>query len=102
MRNVLVALLVLVAAVSGPARAEAPAGSPVARHGALAVKDGQIVDAQGAPVTLRGMSLFWSQWAPQYYSGETIELAGARLAGRRGPRGDRRRGQRRRAAALRP
>jgi endoglucanase len=50
----------------------APPGSPVAWHGALAVSGGRIVDAHGAPVTLRGMSLFWSQWAPQYYSAETV------------------------------
>jgi endoglucanase len=69
----LLAALAFVAALSAPARAEAPEGSPVARHGALSVKDGRIVDARGEPVTLRGMSLFWSQWAPQYYSAETIE-----------------------------
>lgn len=51
----------------------APEGSPVARHGALSIVDGQIVDANGEPVTLRGMSLFWSQWAPQYYSRETVD-----------------------------
>ncbi|MEO5706170.1 MAG: glycoside hydrolase family 5 protein [Alteraurantiacibacter sp.] len=52
--------------------AQAPAGSPVARHGALQVVGGRVVDAHGQPVTLRGMSLFWSQWAPQYYSRETV------------------------------
>lgn len=66
------AALALVLVASG-AGAEAPAGTPVACHGALAVKEGHIVGAQGEPVTLRGMSLFWSQWAPQYYTAETIE-----------------------------
>jgi len=46
--------------------------TPVACHGALSVKDGQIVDQHGRPVALRGMSLFWSQWGPQYYSAETV------------------------------
>ncbi|KRA80590.1 glycoside hydrolase family 5 protein [Altererythrobacter sp. Root672] len=55
-----------------PAAAQ-PAGSPVANHGALSVKDGQIVDQHGEPFVMRGMSLFWSQWAPQYYTGETID-----------------------------
>jgi endoglucanase len=55
------------------AGAETPAGTPVACHGALAVKEGRIVGAHGEPVTLRGMSLFWSQWAPQYYTAETVE-----------------------------
>jgi endoglucanase len=67
----LAALAVLLAAIG--AGAEAPAGTPVACHGALAVKDGRIVGAHGEPVTLRGMSLFWSQWAPQYYTAETVE-----------------------------
>ena len=50
----------------------APKGSPVARHGALSVRGGKIVGAHGEPVTLRGMSLFWSQWTPQYYDAATI------------------------------
>jgi endoglucanase len=66
------AALALMLSASGAA-AEAPTGTPVACHGALAVKDGRIVGAHGEPVTLRGMSLFWSQWAPQYYTAETVE-----------------------------
>lgn len=50
----------------------APMGSPVAEHGALSVRGNRIVGEHGTPVTLRGMSLFWSQWAPQYYTGETV------------------------------
>ena len=49
------------------------AATPVERHGALSVRDGKIVGVHGEPVTLRGMSLFWSQWAPQYYSRETVD-----------------------------
>ena len=56
-----------------PVSASAPPGSPVACHGALSISHGKIVGARGQPVTLRGMSLFWSQWAPQYYSAETVE-----------------------------
>ncbi|WP_370177753.1 glycoside hydrolase family 5 protein [Alteriqipengyuania sp.] len=50
----------------------APANSPVARHGQLSIVDGKVVDKTGDPVTLRGMSLFWSQWEPEYYSAETV------------------------------
>ena len=57
------------AAYSAP---EIPAASPVARHGQLRVEGNRIVGEHGRPVTLRGMSLFWSQWAPQYYSAETV------------------------------
>lgn len=52
---------------------EAPTGTPVARHGALAISGNRVVDERGQPVTLRGMSLFWSQWAPQYYTAETVD-----------------------------
>lgn len=49
-----------------------PASSPVARHGQLRVEGGRVVDARGRPVTLRGMSLFWSQWKPQFYNGGVV------------------------------
>lgn len=70
-RSALGCLTALTLATS--AAGQAPAGTPVACHGALSVRDGQIVGAHGEPVTLRGMSLFWSQWAPQYYAAETID-----------------------------
>jgi endoglucanase len=64
---------ILVALAAQPTWAQdAPAGSPVACHGALSISDGQIVGAHGEPVTLRGMSLFWSQWGQHYYSAETV------------------------------
>jgi endoglucanase len=65
-------LLLLAALVPGVAAAETPASTPVACHGAQAVRDGRIVGQHGEPVTLRGMSLFWSQWGQHYYSAETI------------------------------
>src|SRR5687767_8906219 len=65
-----IAALALALGAAQPALGQA---TPVECHGALAVKDGRIVGAHGEPVTLRGMSLFWSQWAPQYYSAETVE-----------------------------
>ena len=51
----------------------APEGSPVALHGLLRVEGNRIVGEHGEPVTLRGMSLFWSQWGAQYYSEETVD-----------------------------
>jgi len=50
-----------------------PEGSPVALHGMLKVEGNKIVGEHGEPVTLRGMSLFWSQWGAQYYSEETVD-----------------------------
>lgn len=67
--------LLLVALLLGPvawAAPAAPAGSPVAAHGRLAVKGNRVVDAQGRPYAVHGMSLFWSQWQPRYYDPATV------------------------------
>ncbi|HEX8485330.1 glycoside hydrolase family 5 protein [Sphingomonas sp.] len=50
----------------------APAASIVARHGHLHVRGNRVVDAHGNPVTLRGNSLFWSQWQPAFYNRDAI------------------------------
>lgn len=57
-----------------PAPGEAPAGSPVAKHGALKVSGSQIVDKNNEAVTLRGMSLFWANTGAgdQYYNENVI------------------------------
>ncbi len=50
-----------------------PSGpTPVERHGKLRVQGNRIVDAHGEPIMLRGMSLFWSQWMPQFYNAECV------------------------------
>lgn len=61
-------------ALPGCARAapKPPAESVVARHGRLQVKGNRVVDAQGQPLTLRGTSLFWSQWKPAFYNPQAI------------------------------
>ena len=59
--------------MAAPLAPEPPDGSPVAMHGALSISDGRVVDQHGEPVTLRGMSLFWSQWGAQYYTSETVD-----------------------------
>ncbi len=60
----------LLLGVAPPVAAQSP--TPVACHGALSVVNGKIVGARGEPVTLRGMSLFWSQWGQHYSSAETV------------------------------
>lgn len=45
----------------------------VGYYGDLHVNGNKIVNADGKTVTLRGMSLFWSQWGGEYYNNETIE-----------------------------
>jgi endoglucanase len=42
--------------------------TPVARYGRVRVRGRHITDEGGNPVILRGMSLFWSQWMPQFYN----------------------------------
>ncbi|HEY0595088.1 glycoside hydrolase family 5 protein [Sphingopyxis sp.] len=51
-----------------PALAE----TPVERHGQLRIEGTKLLGAHGKPVTLRGMSLFWSQWIPRYYNEATL------------------------------
>jgi endoglucanase len=38
----------------------------------LRVRGNKIVDKTGAPVRLRGMSLFWSQWMPQFWNADVV------------------------------
>lgn len=56
----------------GPVNMSSPPGSFVDVHGALQVVGGQLRDAHGAPIQLRGMSLFWSQWSGPYYNRRTV------------------------------
>ncbi|KAH7718242.1 beta-1,4-endoglucanase [Aphelenchoides avenae] len=41
-------------------------------YGQLAVKGTNLVGADGSPVQLIGMSLFWSQWMGQYFNRDTV------------------------------
>ncbi|MEO8333941.1 MAG: glycoside hydrolase family 5 protein [bacterium] len=60
--------LALVVACGAERSSEAQGVSVVERHGRLGVRGNRIVDEHGDAVQLRGMSLFWSQWMPQYYN----------------------------------
>lgn len=42
-------------------------------YGLLQAKGNRIVAKDGKPVALQGMSLFWSQWMPQYYTAGTVK-----------------------------
>jgi endoglucanase len=45
----------------------------VEKFGQLSLSGTSIVNENSEPIALRGMSLFWSQWAPNYYNEETIK-----------------------------
>ncbi|MCL2183466.1 MAG: cellulase family glycosylhydrolase [Chitinispirillia bacterium] len=52
-----------------------PANSPVARNGQLSVKNARIVNKDGEPVALRGMSFYWDNpgWnGHQFYTAATV------------------------------
>ena len=49
------------------------AQSFVEKHGQLSVNGTRIVDKNGNPITLRGMSLYWSQWQPAFYNASCIK-----------------------------
>ncbi len=45
-----------------------PLGSPVATHGALSVLNGALVDQNGEPVQLKGISSMWLNWETNGYA----------------------------------
>ncbi|MBN2344667.1 MAG: glycoside hydrolase family 5 protein [Deltaproteobacteria bacterium] len=45
----------------------------VGEHGMLQAQGGNLVDADGNLVVLRGMSLFWSLWGGQFFNKETVD-----------------------------
>jgi endoglucanase len=47
--------------------------SVVEKYGNLSVSGTQIVDQNGNPITLRGMSLFWSQWMGRFYNADCVK-----------------------------
>ena len=63
------ALCLCVCLSTGPLCAQ----TPVEANGRLSVQGARLVNEDGKPVSLRGMSLFWSQWMGQYYSDATVD-----------------------------
>jgi endoglucanase len=51
----------------------AEAQRPVDRYGQLKVQGNKIVDKNGQPVILRGMSLYWSQWQAGFYNANVVK-----------------------------
>ncbi|MGX1928979.1 glycoside hydrolase family 5 protein [Flagellimonas sp. 2504JD4-2] len=47
--------------------------SAVVEYGQLSVNKNKMVDKNGTPVQLRGMSFYWSQWVGKYYTAETVK-----------------------------
>lgn len=45
----------------------------VQRFGQLRTQGNKLVDQNGNPVVLRGMSLFWSQWMAQFYNAGCVQ-----------------------------
>ncbi len=45
----------------------------VQQYGQLRVSGNKIVDKSGTAIQLRGMSLYWSQWIPKYYTYNTVK-----------------------------
>ena len=50
-----------------------PCDTVVDKHGFLKVIGNKVTSESGEPVRLRGMSLFWSQWKPQFWTKGTTE-----------------------------
>jgi len=45
----------------------------VEMHGSLSVSGLKIVDKNGEPIQLKGMSMFWSQWSGQYWNADVVK-----------------------------
>lgn len=70
----LLALVAFLFCVSAqPASAQAQTQTVVQKYGRLRVQGNKIVDQTGTPVQLRGMSLYWSQWVPKYWTANTVK-----------------------------
>jgi len=65
--------LLLVCSILVLGLTQARSQTPVEIHGQLSVSGNKIVDKNGDPVQLRGMSLFWSQWIPKYYNASAVK-----------------------------
>ncbi|WP_242515386.1 glycoside hydrolase family 5 protein [Sorangium cellulosum] len=50
----------------------AASSRPVDTHGALQIVGNQLRDQHGRQVQLKGMSLFWSQWAGSFYNASVV------------------------------
>lgn len=49
------------------------ANTVVDAYGQLSVSGKNLVDKNGTPIQLRGMSLSWSNWWPQFYTAEVVK-----------------------------
>lgn len=46
---------------------------PVTQHGSLQVKGSQLLDKNGSPVVLHGMSFGWHNWWPRFYNAGVVK-----------------------------
>ena len=71
--KILFTAALVICALCGSISAQ-PAGSPVAKHGKLSVKGNRIVNKDGQPVALRGMSFYWNNgWTqPSFYNSGVV------------------------------
>lgn len=79
MKNRVVAVLLLICTLLySPSKAgnndnKNKSNSIVEKYGILKVNGNKVVDKNGEPISLTGMSLFWSQWGGDYYNKSCIE-----------------------------
>jgi endoglucanase len=72
-RLILPALFALLIVFAGCSKIPVPEQTPVEKYGQLSVKGNKVVDKNGNPVQLKGMSLFWSQEIGKYYNYSAIK-----------------------------
>nr|UNG40283.1 glycoside hydrolase family 5 subfamily 2 [Anisarthron barbipes] len=72
MKSYILICLVVLSSI-GISFAKDAALETVTEHGRLSVNGVNLVDENGEIVQLKGMSLFWSIWYPQYYNKRSID-----------------------------
>nr|ADI24131.1 endo-beta-1,4-glucanase precursor [Oncideres albomarginata chamela] len=75
MKSLLLCCLVILSTLINNSISKDAALETVSKHGKLAVQGTQLVDQSGQALQLKGMSLFWSVWMPQYWTPATIKSA---------------------------
>jgi len=71
--TILVFLIVACSEKKSTEPQQTPSATIADLYGQLQVSGNKIVDKNGAPVALHGMSMYWSQWVEKYYNYDCIK-----------------------------
>ena len=67
-------ILIFLSIISLALPYKAYAQTPVEENVQLRIEGPHLKNKDGEVLQLKGMSLFWSQWQPKFYSAKTVEI----------------------------